>query len=330
MITLENIDFPGYMIVYDNTLDSETENTNQKSNGFGKIKVKDKMIFNSMKITEEYTTPPLRYNEASLVRYLEKNGIGRPSTYASIISKVIERNYVEIKDIDGIAKNAKILELNDNFKIKESTKEIYVGKEKKKIVPTSNGIIVNEFMMKHFDSIMDIEFTANFESYLDKIADGKANYVTILQTFYDMFNPIVEKLMSDVKGKKKDEDKLLGTDSDNNMIYSGTGKYGPYVKIMENEKIDQTVQKFDKKIIEAAEKKLNVSIWRPGGWDLNFVNYYKEDWFIVEIRLILQHAFYCLSGDEAIELITLDPELSKLVKKAKLIRPPELSNHIYF
>ena len=89
-------------------------------------------------------------------------------------------------------------------------------------------------------------------------------------------------------------------------------------------------EKFDKKIIEAAEKKLNVSIWRPGGWDLNFVNYYKEDWFIVEIRLILQHAFYCLSGDEAIELITLDPELSKLVKKAKLIRPPELSNHIYF
>lgn len=235
--TLENIDFPGYMIVYDNTLESESENNSPKSNGFGMIKVKDKMIFNTMKITEEYTTPPLRYNEASLVRYLEKNGIGRPSTYASIISKVIERNYVEIKDIDGIAKNAKILELSNSFKIKETVKEVFVGKEKKKMVSTENGNIVNEFMMKHFDNIMDIEFTANFESYLDKIADGKANYVTILQTFYDMFNPIVEKLMAESKGKKKEsEDRLLGTDSNNNMIYSGTGKYGPYIKIMEDNK----------------------------------------------------------------------------------------------
>jgi serine/threonine protein kinase len=98
----------------------------------------------------------------------------------------------EIKNIDGVKQTSKQFELNNKFKIEEINKEVTIGKEQKKLVPTDMGLLVNEFMMKNFAPIMDIEFTANFETYLDKIAIGKANWVTVLRIFYDMFNPIVE------------------------------------------------------------------------------------------------------------------------------------------
>ena len=226
--TLENILFDGFLIVYDNT-DSDEEKT------IGKIEIKEDDILSmrNIKITEEYTKPPLRYNEASLVKYLEKNGIGRPSTFASIISKVIERNYVEIKNIDGVKKSSRQIELDYKFKIKESVKEVFIGREQRKIVPTDNGKTVNTFMMTHFSCIMDIKFTSNFETLLDKIAINKANWITVLRNYYDMFNPIVDKLLLTHKKEEivKDKDILI---SDN--VYKGTGKYGPYVKIIENDK----------------------------------------------------------------------------------------------
>ncbi len=235
---LENVEFPGYLIVYDNTAEDE-----DKVTGKLQIKVKDKLSLNKIKISEEYTKPPLRYNEASLVKYLEKNGIGRPSTYASIISKVIDREYVEIKNVDGVKKQSKQIELDNKFKIKESTKEVSIGKEQKKLVPTHTGRTVNEFMMKYFEPIMDIEFTANFETYLDKIAEGKANWVTVLKNFYDMFNPIVEKLNSEAKDKKQkigsSTDKLLGENETGAEVYAGSGKYGPYVKIKDEDHKDK-------------------------------------------------------------------------------------------
>jgi DNA topoisomerase-1 len=229
---LENVEFAGYLIVYDNTPEDE-----EKICGKLPIKAKDKVLMHKIKISEEYTKPPLRYNEAALVRFMEKNGIGRPSTFASSISKVIDRNYVEIKNIDGIKKNSKQIELNSKYNIKENTKEVSIGKEQKKLVPTSMGNLTNDFMVKHFNPIMDIEFTANFETYLDKIAEGNANWVTVLRIFYDMFNPIVEKLNAEAKNIKQTggnvADKLLGKNSEDMEIYTGTGKFGPYVKIKE-------------------------------------------------------------------------------------------------
>lgn len=232
--TLENVEFPGYLIVYDNTPEDE-----EKVTGKLAIKVKDQVSLNKLKVSEEYTKPPLRYNEASLVKYLEKNGIGRPSTYASIISKVIERQYVEIKNVDGVKKQSKQLELDAKFKIKESTKEVSIGKEQKKLVQTEMGKMVNEFMMKYFEPIMDVDFTATFETHLDKIAEGKANWVTVLKTFYDLFHPIVDKLNSEAKDKVKkigsSSDKLLGTNDDGLEVYVGSGKYGPYVKVKDDD-----------------------------------------------------------------------------------------------
>lgn len=242
---LENVEFPGYLIVYDNTPEDEEKVTGQLA-----IKAKDRLGMGKIKVTEEYTKPPLRYNEAALVRYLEKNGIGRPSTYASNISKVIERNYVEIKDVEGVKKQSRQFELSSKYNIKESTKEVSIGKEQKKLVPTYMGNQVNEFLAKHFDPIMDIEFTANFETYLDKIAEGKANWVTVLRTFYDMFNPMVEKLNAEAKNIKQSggnvADRLLGTDESGCEVYAGTGKYGPYVKIEASDNNDKSKYRFAK------------------------------------------------------------------------------------
>ena len=96
-----------------------------------------------------------------------------------------------------------IIELDNKLNIKEETKEVTIGKEQKKIVPTEMGTTFNEFMNTNFAPIMQIEFTANLETFLDKIAIGKANWITVLKTFYDMFNPIVEKLNDNARGFSK-------------------------------------------------------------------------------------------------------------------------------
>jgi DNA topoisomerase-1 len=246
--TLENVEFPGYLIVYDN---SQTE---EITKGELKIKVGDIFFMHKIIISEEYTQPPMRYNEAALVKYMEKNGIGRPSTYASNISKVIERQYVEIKDIEGVNKKSKQFELNSKYNIKTTVKDVFIGKESKKIVPTVMGIHVNEFMNTHFDTIMNIDFTANFETYLDKISTGDANWITVLRLFYDMFNPIVEKLIANAPTIKKDSntDRLVGTTESGQEIFTGTGKYGPYVKmnISDNDKIKWRYAKLKDMTIE--------------------------------------------------------------------------------
>ena len=224
--SLNNIEFDGYLIIYNNIDDSQEDEK-------GKIDINkdDIILFNKLKISEEYTKPPLRFNEAILVKFLEKNGIGRPSTYASIISKIIDRNYIEIKNIEGIKQKSLILELDNKYKLTESIKEISVGNENTKLVPTDSGLKVNDFMMEHFSSIINITFTADFETYLDKIAEGNANWITILKLFYDKFNPIVETLSLI---KNNNEDTILGL---NNTIpiYIGKGKFGSYVKINNND-----------------------------------------------------------------------------------------------
>jgi DNA topoisomerase-1 len=219
VVNINNIEFDGYLIIYNNI---EDETTQDKIN----ININDIIVFNKLKISQEYTKPPLRFNEATLVKYLEKNGIGRPSTFASIITKIIERNYIEIKDISGVSKKSLVLELDNKYKLIETENNVSIGNEVSKIVPTELGITVNNYMVSNFEEIININFTADFETYLDKIALGKANWITILKLFYDKFNPIVEKL----NVKIINNDNILGTYLDNS-IFIGKGKYGPYIKI---------------------------------------------------------------------------------------------------
>ena len=242
---LETIIFDGFLIVYNNS--NVEEDTNQEITvEKEKLNIKKGEIinFNSVKVTEEYTKPPLRYNEPGLIKYLEKNGIGRPSTYASIMSKIVDRNYIEISNIDGVTKDSQQFtitkkSLTTKTKVKKTIKEITIGRESKKLVPTEMGIKVNDFMVKNFEPIMDITFTAQLEKMLDKVAVGKAKWYNILDTYYKMFNPMVLELQEQSKHitDLTKNDKLVGIDPTTNQeIYSTVAKYGVCVKTLDDDK----------------------------------------------------------------------------------------------
>jgi len=222
--TYKNIIFEGYLKIYNNLEnDLNEENINKLD-----IKIDSILKFDKINIFQEYNKLPYRYNEANLVKFLEKNNIGRPSTFANIISKVIERNYVEIKDIPGISKKSEIIELNKEYIISESSLDIIIGKESKKIVPTDLGIKTTEFLEKYFNNIIQINFTVEYELYLDKIAEGKAKWFNILDIFYKTLNQMIEKLKLELNLEKK-IDNIIGV-YENENIYIGKGKYGPYIK----------------------------------------------------------------------------------------------------
>jgi DNA topoisomerase I len=243
LTVLETIKFDGFLKLYNNQEkaegnDSEENNTEDKQLLDVKIKQDDKVKFNNLKISEEYTKPPLRYNEAGLVKYLEKNGIGRPSTYSSIISKVIERDYVRIENIEGVNKDSKIIKVDKKYNLTEENNVIIIGQEKSKLVPTEMGKKVNSFLVDNFDNIMDLKFTAKFEKYLDKIANGDAKWYNIIKKYYEEFAPKIEELkVKSIELKKQGiniEDKLIGIHPESKLpIYLGSGKFGNYLKILE-------------------------------------------------------------------------------------------------
>ena len=228
----ETIDFDGYLAVYNDSEPDEESELDSSGNKKIKIKVTDILTFDSIKISQEYTKLPLRYNEAGLVKYLEKNNIGRPSTYASIINKIIERKYVEIKDIEGVKAQSQQLSLDKKYKLKEVVNDVTLGKENKKIVSTDIGNQVNNFMITNFNPIMQVQFTSEFEKYLDMIAEGKAKYHNILDKFYKLFEPMVTQLNSQVVVKTKNNEILIGLHPETNEeIWQGTGKYGEYLRV---------------------------------------------------------------------------------------------------
>lgn len=223
--TIDTIKFNGFLILYGK---ENEDNLNLDKNM--------SITFKKLNVIEEYNKPPLRYNEAGLIKYLEKNGIGRPSTYSSIISKILDREYVKVSNIDGIEKNSNTYELNKSFKMKIDVKTIKIGSEKKKIVPTHLGTSVNEFMATNFINLMSIDYTAKFEKLLDKIAKGKAKWFNVLREYYDDFNPIVEKLSIEApKNTNSDKtDVYIGKHPESNFdIYSMVGRYGLCVKMIE-------------------------------------------------------------------------------------------------
>jgi DNA topoisomerase I len=234
--------FDGFLIVYNDKEGNDDENQ-ESDEQFQLSDLKKGFILNLFCLTasEEYTRPPTRYNEPSLVKQLEKLGIGRPSTYASSISKILERNYVEKGNIPGVTKNSLIIKLNAKYKIKEEEKQIVIGKENNKIIPTEMGKKVNKFLSQNFTEIMDTKFTANLEESLDKVASGDAIWYKVLQSFYDRFNPKIEKLLIEYKdgqnsGINKDDILIGKHPKSKNEIYKSVSKYGPVVKMLDDGK----------------------------------------------------------------------------------------------
>ena len=164
--------FPGFTVVY-----TEGKEDNGDENGFGKLlpAVREGEVLKLISLNPEqkFTQPPPRFSEASLVRELEENGIGRPSTYATIISTIQDREYVRL--------------------------------EKGKFIPTDLGILVTDLLVKNFPRILDAAFTASLETQLDQIEEGKVKRLDTLNGFYLPFAEELRKAKATMRNVKQEE-----------------------------------------------------------------------------------------------------------------------------
>jgi DNA topoisomerase I len=199
--------------------EDETEGGNadngesESSNDSGKVKIKEdknlEILFDSLKkgqqvfcfsinSEEKMTKPPnARFTEASLVKKLDELGIGRPSTYASMVNKVQQRQYIELKTKPHVNKDITTLEYSSSKKgdqIVEKSKTIKVDGDKNKLFPTSLGNMVNSFLIKEFIDLLDYGFTAKVETLLDEIAQGKKIWYKVVASVYDKITPVIDRL----------------------------------------------------------------------------------------------------------------------------------------
>jgi DNA topoisomerase-1 len=179
---------------------------------------------------ERFSQGPQRYTEASLVHKLEELGIGRPSTYAPTISTIQQREYVHKGDKTGEERSYTIDTLKGK-QIKQSLRKEMAGSDKGKLLPTDIGIVVNDFLMKYFPSIMDYNFTAKVEQDFDKIAEGKEQWSHMMKSFYKNFAPVVEKTMN-ARQERKAGERQLGIDPKSGKpVFVKIGRFGPVVQI---------------------------------------------------------------------------------------------------
>lgn len=183
------IRFDGYLRVY-----GEYEKTEDSL--LPELKEKEMLLSNDIKKTQHFTKPPARYSEARLIKTMEELGIGRPSTYASIIDTIITRDYVQLTD--------------------------------KRFVPTESGVLTSDQLTKYFDSIINIQYTAQMEKDLDEISHGKGSYVSELQSFCDKFDPLLENAYEHME---KVEDKKTGEicPECGHELVEKKGRYGKFI-----------------------------------------------------------------------------------------------------
>lgn len=184
--------------------------------------------------TETFSRPPARFSEASLVKKLEELGIGRPSTYAPTISTIQSREYVEKVDLEGQQRQAIQITLQNNT-ITEVTSSETFGADRSKLIPTHLADVTTDFLVKHFISIVDYDFTAKVEQEFDIIAEGKKPWQKVITDFYSDFHPLV-KNSENISREESTQTRLLGIDPKSTKpIMARYGRYGPMLQCGETE-----------------------------------------------------------------------------------------------
>ncbi|MFC7444818.1 type I DNA topoisomerase [Mesoflavibacter profundi] len=222
----EVIKFEGFLKVYlEGTDDEDTEQDGM----LPAMKVNETLLNNYITATERYTRPPYRYTEASLVKKLEELGIGRPSTYAPTISTIQNRNYIEKGTVEGVEREYTQLTLAAG-KVEDKKLTEKVGSDKGKLVPTDIGMIVTDFLVNHFESILDYNFTAKVEDQFDDIAEGKEDWKKMMKSFYKKFHPVVEDVKENAD--RESGERILGEDpKTGKQVSVRLGKFGPMVQM---------------------------------------------------------------------------------------------------
>ena len=196
--TGQSLKFKGFMLLYVETQDEEKESHDVGIASIPYLEKKDELKKEELNTKQSFTEPPARYTEASLVKMLEEKGIGRPSTYAPIITTILARNYIE--------------------------------KVQKQLVPTELGKIVNKLLIENFKDVINVEFTAKMEEEFDKIAVGKEEWKKVIKEFYDPFEVIIEKVEKELEHVKlEDEVSDIPCEKCGRMMVIKMGRYGKFL-----------------------------------------------------------------------------------------------------
>ena len=227
--TGEVVKFDGFLSVYRETQQDE-DNADESGAQLPELRVGEVLIRQQVTATQRFAQHPPRYNEASLVRKLEELGIGRPSTYATTITTIQQREYVAKGDRPGEVRDCLTLTLKDGA-ITPSTSKVTLGAERGRLIPTDIGTVVNDFLQENFPEIMDYNFTADVEKEFDDIAEGKAEWTSVISNFYSEFAPMVEKSLK-VRGEHRVGEHVLGNDPSTGLPVSvKIGRFGPVAQI---------------------------------------------------------------------------------------------------
>jgi DNA topoisomerase-1 len=217
------ITFDGFMRVY--TQSSDDELSAQLSSLTSQL-IEGSCSLSVATAQESFTKPPMRYDEGSLVEKMKDLGIGRPSTYATVIETIQSRGYVERGNIEGAAREFNILTLKHG-KIADKTKIENAGAESGRLLPTDLGRITNDFLVDQFPAILSYDFTAREEENFDAIAAGEAEWVKTVDNFYHTFHPLIEDVPSGKMAARE-----LGVDPQSGEpIFARISKNGPCVQM---------------------------------------------------------------------------------------------------
>ena len=218
----EVITFDGFTRVYVQSSDEEAE----ERRILPAMSQRERLRLQNAEAVQTYAKPPFRYNEATLVKRMEELGIGRPSTYATIIETIQHVKYVERGSITGQKRETAILTLK-NGEVTEHTKSEMYGAETQRLLPTDLGRITNDFLVAHFPTILSYDFTAHEEEQFDRIAVGKADWVKTVDTFYKTFKPLLSSISSG-----KVSGRVLGNDpATGQPVIAKISKIGPCVQL---------------------------------------------------------------------------------------------------
>jgi DNA topoisomerase-1 len=196
------------------------------------------LMAQSISATETFSRSSARYSEAMLVKKLEELGIGRPSTYAPTISTIQTRGYVEKTDLEGNEREVIELSLVDGT-VERVVNKVITGADRNKLVPTGIAEVTTDFLVKHFPSIVDFDFTAKVEAEFDDIAEGDLEWQKMIATFYKTFHPLVEQ-SADISRQEVSQARLIGDDpKSGEPIYARFGRYGAMLQMGRTEDEDK-------------------------------------------------------------------------------------------
>lgn len=228
-----SVKFDGFTVLYEEGKDDDSA----EGGALPEMKTGDRLKLKELTPNQHFTQPPARYTEPTLIKALDENGIGRPSTYAPILSNILGRDYIE--------------------------------REKKSLKPTNLGMVVSDLMVEYFDKIVDVKFTAGLEKQLDEIGAGKRGWVDTIKDFYKDFDKLYKKAEDSLEGKRvkvPDEETDVICDKCGRKMVVKSGRFGKFLacpgypeckntKPMPEDEVKQPCPKCGGKLVKKTSKK---------------------------------------------------------------------------